>query len=375
MKLSTYDSLISWFQGSALEPTELEALPADPESVCSRLSSRCEAEPREQCVAWRSQGTRIKYGGDEWEVSKNPFEANWVRIVLFAFLIGVPYAQRANAEEDAKNVEATSTVGVAKRIEQLVLPGSKLQVKPLENRHQPFVLRLIEVYPHGTDNRYDFEFYALESGQYDLTQYLIRADASSVENLPKVLVQVNSTLPEGQIRPSSLLTPQLPSLGGYRLTWFVGVLVWLGGLYALLNIGRKKIVSDLAVVEKPVSLADRLRPLVQSARDGTLATEQRSALERMLLSYWCQRLNLMDTSPGLLMVKLREHAEAGPLVRSLENWLHCPNPSQPVDLEKLLEPYANVSEKELHGSQADSDRSVSGHASNSIASRTGVASA
>lgn len=304
-----------------------------------------------------------------------PFEANRVRIVLFAFFIGVPFAQRANAEEGTKAVEATSTVGAAKRIDQLVLSGSKLQVKPLENRHQPFVLRLIEVYPHGTDNRYDFEFYALEPGQYDLTQYLTRSDASSVENLPNVFVQVNSSLPEGQIQPSRLSTVQLPWLGGYRLMWFVGALVWLGGLYVLLNVGRKKIVSSLSVEEKPVSLADRLRPLVQSARDGTLAAEQRSALERMLFSYWCQQLNLMDTSPGLLMGKLREHAEAGALVRSLENWLHCPNPSPSVDIEKLLEPYANVSEIEPHGSQMESERAESDRASNSIASQKGVASA
>jgi len=40
----------NWFQGSALEPTELQALPAEPTSIRSRASLRCEAEPREQCI-------------------------------------------------------------------------------------------------------------------------------------------------------------------------------------------------------------------------------------------------------------------------------------------------------------------------------------
>ena len=60
----------NWFQGSALEPTALQALPAEPTIIRSRPSLRCEAEPREQCIPRRSQGTRIKNGGDEREVTK-----------------------------------------------------------------------------------------------------------------------------------------------------------------------------------------------------------------------------------------------------------------------------------------------------------------
>jgi len=52
-----------------LEPTELQALPADAAIIRSRPASRCEAELREQCVPRRSQGTSIKNGGDEREVS------------------------------------------------------------------------------------------------------------------------------------------------------------------------------------------------------------------------------------------------------------------------------------------------------------------
>jgi hypothetical protein len=46
------------FQGSALEPAELQAPPVVTAPVRSRLSMRSEAEPREQCVPRQSQGTR-----------------------------------------------------------------------------------------------------------------------------------------------------------------------------------------------------------------------------------------------------------------------------------------------------------------------------
>src|SRR5438876_7853227 len=72
-----------------------------------------------------------------------------------------------------------TTVGMPARIEQLVLPGSELEVKPLEDRRQPVVLRIVTSYPHGTAFRYDLVYYSLEPGEFDLRDYLRRKDGSS----------------------------------------------------------------------------------------------------------------------------------------------------------------------------------------------------
>jgi hypothetical protein len=42
------------------------------------------------------------------------------------------------------------------------------------------------------------------------------------------------------------------------------------------------------------------------------------------------------------MKLLREHAEAGPLVRQLEAWLHRPEPASDSEIQKLLAPYQHV---------------------------------
>lgn len=282
-------------------------------------------------------------------IERQPYTSCCLLVFLGLALSG--FLEIANAE-DKTDPLAISTVGIAKRIDQIVIPGGKLQAKPLQDRHQAFVLRVIEVYPHGTDNRYDLEFYALEPGVYNLSEYLTRTDANANEALPSLSVQVDATLPAGQITPSKLATAPLPALGGYRAFWFVGALIWLGGLYALLNVGRKRSVPEEAVIAKQATLADRLRPLVQSARDGTLASEQRAALERVLIAYWCQRLQLSDVAPGKVISKLREHAEAGPLVRSLEEWLHCPDPPNTVDIDVLLKPYAEVRDMDFEVASA-----------------------
>ena len=43
------------------------------------------------------------------------------------------------------------------------------------------------------------------------------------------------------------------------------------------------------------------------------------------------------------MALLREHDEAGPLLRRLEDWLHRPaGTAEPVDVAALLEPYQAI---------------------------------
>jgi hypothetical protein len=44
---------------------------------------------------------------------------------------------------------------------------------------------------------------------------------------------------------------------------------------------------------------------------------------------------------------LRQHAEAGPLLQSLEDWLHRPEPAADVDIAALLVPYRDMPAHEL----------------------------
>jgi hypothetical protein len=67
-------------------------------------------------------------------------------------------------------------------------------------------------------------------------------------------------------------------------------------------------------------------------------------LERLLLAYWRQRLELDRAGPGQAMTALRGHAEAGALLRQLDSWLHQPRPSARVDVEALLAPYQGIAE-------------------------------
>jgi hypothetical protein len=248
----------------------------------------------------------------------------------------------------AETPRSTSTVGMPARIEQLVLPGTELEAKPIEDRRTPVILRIVNSYPHGSAFRYDIVYYGLEPGEFDLKDSVRRKDGSPITNLPSISIKIEPILPPGQIEPHRLSLAPSPFLGGYRLLLIAGGLIWAAGLAAILLAGRRKRGQAVINAIKPLTLADRLRPLVAKALAGTLNQGQHAELERLLIGYWRKRLKLERCAPAEFIPLLRNHEEAGPLLRSLEDWLHRPaGTAEPVDLSALLEPYQTVAADSL----------------------------
>jgi hypothetical protein len=257
---------------------------------------------------------------------------------LWALSAAAPIAADADPA-----VSATSTVGMPARIEQVVLPGSELEPVAVTDKTL-VVIRVDAVYPHGTAFRYDLVCYGLEPGEYDLRKYLVRKDGSSTDDLPALPFKVETQLAAGQIEPHGLSFASLPWLGGYRLLMILAGVVWVAGLIWLLYPRRKKSVAMASeTILPPMSLADRLRPLVTDAVAGRLAPARLAELERALISYWRRRLGLESLSPVEALSQLRVHPEASPLVTQLEIWLHRPAGDKNVDVAGLLEPYRNIS--------------------------------
>ena len=82
---------------------------------------------------------------------------------------------------------------------------------------------------------------------------------------------------------------------------------------------------------------EHLRELIQSARGGSLPPEAHATLERAVMGFWREQLQLGELPPSELSTALRAHDEAGPMLDALEKWLHAPSP-QPADLASLLRP-------------------------------------
>jgi hypothetical protein len=225
----------------------------------------------------------------------------------------------------------------------LVLPGTELEAKPIEDRRVPLVLRVAASYPHGSAFRYDLVYYGLEPGAYDLKDYLRRRDGSSMKDFSPIPVRIEPLLPPGQIQPHSLVLAPSPFLVGYRVLLLLGGVAWVAGLAAILLAGRWKRSEVAAVSIRPVTMADLLRPLVDAAVAGNLSQGQHAELERLLIGYWRKRLALEKVAPAEFIGVMRNHEEAGPLLRRLEDWLHRPGgTAEPVDVAALLKPYQTI---------------------------------
>lgn len=261
-----------------------------------------------------------------------------VVVLLGSSLLGqVAFGQLAEAP-----TERVSNVGIPTTLEDLILPGSELRVRPLD-RNAPVVVRIANTIRHGDAHRYQIVYYGLEPGTHGLTEYLERVDGSPLD-LAAISVVIQPLLPAGQIEPSRLASEKSDSIGGYRLMMWLAGLVWVIGLLALLFIGRGRNKHNESADQGP-TLADRLRPIVEDAMHGRLTDRKQAELERLLLTYWRQRLNLDNVKAAEAMSTLREHEEAGVLLRQLESWLHKPAAQrEQMDVGELLKPYRNVRE-------------------------------
>jgi hypothetical protein len=249
-----------------------------------------------------------------------------------------------SAEKDSS--VASSTVGFPVRIEQLKLPGSRLVSRPLESRTEPIVVRVLDAFAHGDGFRYDLEVTGFTPGKHNLCEGLLRADGSSSADLPAVWVEIATQLPPGQVKPNEL-QPSAPQV----LSLYTGLLIaagglWLLGLAAIIFWGREK-EHHLSQRRRHMTVADRLRPLLEQAATGQLASVDRAALERVLLAFWRKKLRLETLPPAELIPRLRKHPEAAALMEQLETWLHAPPTEQPIDWQPLLAPYRTMDLAEL----------------------------
>lgn len=270
--------------------------------------------------------------------------------VAFTLLLLAPCAAQSLDQR-------TASVGMRARIEQIVLPAPELAAKPLD-KDGKVVLRIVETYGHGSQFRYDLEYYGLEPGTYDLAALLVpkAADQAPVA-LPKIEVKVTPMRAPGQVLPNQLTPDAPPRLGGYTEWLTVGTFGWVLGLFAILFAGRAQRRAAQAAGARQATLAERLQPMVEAAAQGKLDSAGKAQLERLLLAFWRRRLELEGVKAADAMPKLRNHPEAGVLLRQLEDWLHRPQPTQGVDLGALLAPYRQIAAATV---EADAARESAG---------------
>ncbi len=275
---------------------------------------------------------------------------NNLLIILCLVFYGLANCGHSWAQDAVSAGKTRVAVGMVGRISQIVIPGGEIEAVPTTDSMARIVVRIAETYRHGNGFRYDLEFTGFEPGLYDLAKSLRRKnpEEKSAGILP-IEVEVTSSLEPGRMEPSRPDRPEIPAWMTYftKLNIFIGV--WIAGLALLWGRSASEAVSKAKAEAPPLTLAERLRPLVQAACRGTIEPHRRAEMESLLIGYWSERLELSENmAPGQILSTLKQHAEAGPLVIRLEEWLHMPPENRQVsetDIFKLLQPYEKVTDQ------------------------------
>lgn len=259
------------------------------------------------------------------------------RVVALLLALALPPANAATNGLPARHIGLEGKAS-------LPLPRPDYRPRPLDDRTE-LILRVESVTPTTNgQHRYDFYYMGFEPGAYSLADYLVRPDGSRPEELAGFHLAVRAMLPEDHDGQLNAYVPRpFPFLGGYRVFLLLLGVLWAGGLAAfVISFRKRRVVAVPVQVLAEPSLAERMRPLVEAAALGNLSTDGQAQLERLLMGYWRAQLNLPELRMAEALVRLKEHAEAGPLLRALERWLHQRTGAPLPEVSALLAPYRHV---------------------------------
>ena len=138
--------------------------------------------------------------------------------------------------------------------------------------------------------------------------------------------------------------------GGYRLVLVLVSLTWLSiPIFVSIRRSLRVVPPQNTSFQEPLpSFADQLQPLIEAAASRRLSIREKGSLELLLLYYWRERTTLKSADMASAIRGLRAHPEAGPLVTTVERWLHQSDvigdeaDRSPEAIVELLKPYRSL---------------------------------
>lgn len=211
------------------------------------------------------------------------------------------------------------TIGVEGR-RVVSIPGARLT--PIPYTHgDALAVRIAEVDPVPGGFRYDLRYMAYGPGRHNLSEYLLDERQQPVSGLPEMPISVAALLAKDE-SGKLLETPSTPIDLRTNYRWGMGLLWCLWGLLLLPLFFHGRKPRSRMVELPPPTIPERLRQLLEQAAHSELTVEQQTDIEKLLLAYWAERLQLPQERLTETLNELRKHPSAGADVSRVEQWLH-----------------------------------------------------
>ncbi len=226
--------------------------------------------------------------------------------------------------------------------------GAPLEAKPLDE-NAPIILRIGDVTPVDAKDPtgphiYELRYIGTRAGQYDLRDYLIVTAGRSPAGVEPIPVSVSELLPpDHQGDLEALAARKSPRFLSYRALLAAAAIIWsMPMLVYVANRLRRRRTPATETAATSESLEVQLQALATSAMQRELSPAERARLERLLVQYWRESLELDKLSPERLQAELSQNVRTSDLVRQLEAWLYRRPGTATVDVASLLEPYCSL---------------------------------
>ncbi|MDA9265010.1 hypothetical protein N9P88_02545 [Planctomycetota bacterium] len=272
-------------------------------------------------------------------IQKPPLCMSWI-IAVFCALFCIVFGSLPILGNDALS---ESSVGIEGQFDY-PWQGDTLEIAPL-SENSAVIVRIANITEDGEVTTYDIRWLALLPGDHDLSIFF-RHGENRPAKLAPMRVFADSLLGsnhEGSLtRIPGTLSPIIDFPAW--VLWAI-VVFWLLLPLAVIGILRwLKPPPPVLIVEPPLSIADKLRPYVDAALSGDLDTEGKAALERLLLAFWRDDLQLGSFRHAEALQAMRKHEVAGELILTVERWLHSGKETNADtdQVDQLLQPYKSM---------------------------------
>ena len=243
----------------------------------------------------------------------------------------------------AENENKTS-VGVGIVIEDVEISGSKVIPVPRTDYKTPIVLRIVSA--EQTENGYLYSIHAegLDPGNYDLTEFIKRADNTTLET-EAIPLEVYSVLDTPLTEPRKLTPTKPKNIGGYKKLLIMSGVLWVIGLVAIIYYKKTKI-TPVEIKTPPPTLTEKISALLKQGQDN-IDTDTQAQLERLMIGHWIEKFPELEGKPiQESLTTLRNNEESGDMIRSVEKWLHSGEKVSQEEIERTLAPYAKNEEEQ-----------------------------
>lgn len=263
-------------------------------------------------------------------------------LLLTAFVFVLP----GHVALQAQDPLSQSSVGIEGHF-HFKWSGEALEVAPIPE-DSPVLVRIAAVTMDTQNNNqanYDIRWLALLPGDHDLSVFF-RHGENRPADLPAMMVNADSLLGSDHEGNLANLPGTLSPVIDFPawVLWAVAGFWLVLPLIILIVLRWMRPPPPPPVVEVVLTIADKLRPYVDQALAGDLNSEGKAALERLLLAFWRDDLNLGSFRHAEALQAMRRHEVAGELIVTIEHWLHSGKETNAdtEEVEKLLQPYKSM---------------------------------